>query len=115
MIDAIINENKESLELAESALSELIEIYETVYLNEEKFSKEMLDQAIGYYEWYAIILFIDDRGVEALTILEEIKSRNLKDKLLAIDHQDAIYEKKDNILSDNEILIGFDIINNSSH
>tara|TARA_Y100000310_G_scaffold145621_1_gene144940 strand:- start:602 stop:3289 length:2688 start_codon:yes stop_codon:yes gene_type:complete len=115
MLDAFNNENKESLEIAEGALSELIEIYETIYLQEEKFSKEILDQILVFYEWYALILFNDDRGVEALTVLEDIKSRNLKSKLLEIDHHEAFYEKEEIIFSDKEILIGFDIINNSSH
>ena len=115
MLDAIKGENNESLELAEGALSELIEIFETVNLNEEKFSKEILDQILPFYELYAMVLFFADRGIEALAVLEDIKSRNLKSKLLEIDHHNALDEKKDIILSDNEILIGFDIINNSSH
>lgn len=115
MADGILKNNRESIEISERSLSELLAIHETVYLKGQKFSKQILDQSLVWYEWYAMVLFMNNKDIKALAVLDDIKSRSLRNKLLKTKHEKPIYGNKDLVLTDSQLLIGLDMINNASH
>lgn len=119
MIDAFYNEKIEKLKRTESALLELTTLIDNIYSYEQKYLKEIFERTLLWYEWYAMILIWNEKPFQALEILEEIKSKTLKQKLIATNNE--IFDDIENEyildvdLKDDQVLIGFDIINRKNN
>lgn len=120
--------NKELNKHSEQILSELITLLDSNVQLENKYAKEFFDINLPYYEWYAMILGINGKGLQSLDVLENIKSRVLKSKLQAIGGTNetkksyvsnkslSIFDNKSAVsILDTDIIINLDIINNKSH